>query len=48
MASFDELIPASSATFGVDPLRVAIAAYLAGYKGTTRLHTESDLRIYLT
>jgi integrase/recombinase XerD len=48
MTSFDESIPAPSATFGVDPLRVAIAAYLARYKGATRLHTESDLRIYLT
>lgn len=29
-------------------LRVAIAAYLARYKGASRLHTESDLRCYLT
>jgi site-specific recombinase XerD len=29
-------------------LRVAIAAYLARYKSATRLHTEPDLRIYLT
>jgi integrase/recombinase XerD len=29
-------------------LRVAVAAYLARYKGSSRLHTESDLRCYLT
>jgi integrase/recombinase XerD len=48
MASFDELIPAPSVMVGVDPLRAATAAHLARYKGTTRMHTESDLRIYLT
>lgn len=30
----------------VDPLRLAAAAYLARYKGITRTHTESDLRIF--
>jgi site-specific recombinase XerD len=29
-------------------LRVAVAAYVARYKGSSRLHTESDLRCYLT
>lgn len=29
-------------------LRVAIAAYLARFKGLTRVHTESDLRAFLT
>ena len=29
-------------------LRIAIAAYLARYKGHTRAHAESDLRSYLT
>ncbi|MDB5910542.1 MAG: Phage integrase family protein, partial [Massilia sp.] len=48
MASFDELIPAPSVMVGADPLRAATAAHLARYKGTTRMHTESDLRIYLT
>ncbi|MEE6274614.1 hypothetical protein V2J56_14800 [Georgenia sp. MJ206] len=31
-----------------DPLRLAVAGYLARYKGETRRHTESDLRAYLT
>jgi site-specific recombinase XerD len=30
-----------------DPLRMAVAAYLARYKGHTRVHNESDLRAYL-
>src|SRR6266536_610804 len=30
-----------------DPLRLSAAAYLARYKGTSRAHTESDLRIFL-
>lgn len=30
-----------------DPLRMAVAAYLARYKGHTRVHNESDLRSYL-
>lgn len=28
-------------------LRLAVAAYLARYKGQSRTHTESDLRCYL-
>jgi integrase/recombinase XerD len=31
----------------VDPLRLAVAAYLARYKDASRVHTESDLRAYL-
>jgi integrase/recombinase XerD len=27
-------------------LRLAMAAYLARYKGQSRIHTESDLRIF--
>ncbi len=27
-----------------DPVRLAAAAYLARFKGHTRVHTESDLR----
>lgn len=30
-----------------DPHVRAVAAHLARYKGLTRSHTESDLRIYL-
>jgi hypothetical protein len=29
-------------------LRLAVAAYLARFKGQSRVHTESDLRGYLT
>jgi site-specific recombinase XerD len=29
-------------------LRAAVAAYLGRYRGDTRLHTESDLRVFLT
>ena len=29
-------------------LRLAVAAYLARFKGQSRVHTESDLRCYLT
>lgn len=43
--------PASSAGV-VSPehvvLRAAVAAYLGRYRGASRLHTESDLRIFLT
>jgi hypothetical protein len=30
-----------------DRLRLAVAAYLTRVKGTSRTHTESDLRCYL-
>ena len=30
-----------------DQLRLAVAAHLARFKGTSREHTESDLRCYL-
>ena len=48
--TFTQLAPASS-----DPpepftgrLRLAVAAYLARFKGSSREHTESDLRCYLS
>ena len=31
-----------------DRLRLAVAAYLARFKGSSREHTESDLRCYLS
>ena len=31
-----------------DRLRLAVAAYLARFKGSSRKHTESDLRCYLS
>src|SRR6516162_4581929 len=40
--SFDPLAPFT------DRLRLAAAAYLARFKGSSREHTESDLRCYLT
>ncbi|WP_433227473.1 tyrosine-type recombinase/integrase [Actinomadura formosensis] len=50
MTSFDELLGATpgAGTVGGDVLRSATLAYLARYKGDSRMHTESDLRIYLT
>jgi hypothetical protein len=33
---------------GDSTARLAVAAYLARYKGQSRLHTESDLRRYLS
>src|SRR3954465_10170858 len=50
MTSFDELLGATSGagTAGRDVLRLATIAYLARYKGDSRMHTESGLRIYLT
>lgn len=38
-----EVLPAAR----LDPLRLAAAAYLARYKGQSRIHTECDLRAYL-
>ncbi|WP_405146993.1 tyrosine-type recombinase/integrase [Sphaerisporangium sp. NBC_01403] len=47
MTSFDELLTATTGAVGTDPLRMATVAHLARYKGTSRMHTESDLRIFL-
>jgi hypothetical protein len=37
---------------GVEPVRdrlwLAVAAFLAGYKGQSRVHADSDLRSYLS
>ena len=49
MKTFIELASAPShlpAPF-TDPLRLAVAAHLARFKGSSREHTESDLRCYL-
>jgi hypothetical protein len=45
-----EPAPVSSDQAGplADQLRLAVAAYLARFKGSSREHTESDLRCYLT
>jgi site-specific recombinase XerD len=45
MTHFSELVPVPSGP--ADQLRLAAAAYLARYTGTSRDHTESDLRCYL-
>jgi integrase/recombinase XerD len=50
MMTFTELTPAASdlpEPFA-DRLRLAVAAYLARFKGSSRAHTESDLRCYLS
>ena len=50
MMNFTELAPVPSdlpAPF-TDRLRAAVAAYLARFKGSSREHTESDLRCYLS
>jgi integrase/recombinase XerD len=50
MMTFTELAPAASdppEPF-TDRLRLAAAAYLARFKGSSREHTESDLRCYLS
>ena len=49
MTTFTQLTPAPSdppEPF-TDRLRLAVAAYLARFKGSSREHTESDLRCYL-
>ncbi len=47
--TFTELAPAASELPEpfTDRLRLAVAAYLARFKGSSRAHTESDLRCYL-
>src|SRR5579871_2501847 len=50
MMTFTALAPASSDSPEpfTDRLRLAVAAYLARFKGSSRAHTESDLRCYLS
>jgi site-specific recombinase XerD len=50
MTTYSELIPIASKLPARDsgPLRLAVAAYLARFKGLSRDHTDSDLRCYLT
>jgi site-specific recombinase XerD len=49
MMTFTELAPVASEPLEpfTDRLRLAVAAYLARFKGSSRAHTESDLRCYL-
>jgi hypothetical protein len=50
MMSFTDLTsaPANHPASFTDQLRLAVAAYLAGFTGASRQHTESDLRCYLS
>jgi integrase len=49
MMSFAELpsVPSDHLVPFTDQLRLAVAAYLARFKGAFRYHTQSDLRCYL-
>ncbi len=49
MITFTELatVPSDPLAPFTDRLRLAVAAYLARFKGSSREHTESDLRCYL-
>jgi hypothetical protein len=50
MMDIIDLTSVPSDHFGpfTDQLRLAVAAYLARFKGSSRYHTESDLRCYLS
>src|SRR5438876_504493 len=50
MMTFTELasVPSGPLAPFTDQLRLAVAAYLARFKGSSREHTESDLRCFLT
>jgi integrase/recombinase XerD len=50
MRNFTELpsVPSDHPVLFTDQLRLAVAAYLARFKGASRYHTESDLRALLT
>ena len=50
MKNFTDLasVPSHPLAPFTDRLRLAVAAYLARFKGTSREHTESDLRCYLS
>ncbi|MGA2831111.1 MAG: hypothetical protein ABSF03_33930 [Streptosporangiaceae bacterium] len=50
MTNFTDLASVQSdpAVLFTDQLRLAVAAYLARFKGASRDHTRSDLRCYLT
>jgi hypothetical protein len=50
MERFAEVRPVrlTNAEAAADPLRLAVAAYLARYTGSSRDHTHSDLRCFLS
>jgi len=49
MMTFTDLtsVPSDRLMPLTDQLRLAVAAYLARFKGSSREHTESDLRCFL-
>jgi site-specific recombinase XerD len=49
MTNLTELasVPSDPVVPSTDPLRLAVAAYLARFQGSSREHTDSDLRCYL-
>jgi len=49
MMNFPDLasLPSDRPAMFTDQLRLAVAAYLARFKGSSREHTESDLRCFL-
>ena len=49
MRTFADLpsVPSQTLASFTDQLRLAVAAYLARFQGSSRYHTESDLRCYL-
>jgi hypothetical protein len=47
MATTMEVLSLPVTVEGSDVLRRAVAGYLTGYKGLSRSHTESDLRVFL-
>jgi hypothetical protein len=49
MGNFADLpyVPSDHLVPFTDQLRLAVAAYLAHFKGASRYHAESDLRCYL-
>jgi len=50
MKNFTDLapVPSDHPALSIDQLRLAVAAYLARFKGSSREHTASDLRCYLS
>jgi len=50
MTNFTELasVPSDRPASFTDQLRLAVAACLARFKGSSREHTESDMRSFLT
>ena len=48
MATTMEVLSLPVTVEGSDVLRRAVAGYLARYKGLSRSHTESDLRVFLS